>query len=559
MSNIERLIMYEGKQIILDGEVYGDNVIVNRQFELIYEISPLIIKNFINIINETVLLSKPVRIKKYGFIENNCICISFKTKFSSGEMQLAYVLNKQEELLLDTYNLRITDGENQGYFIAKQNIAKSGKINHKQYNISQEEEVFVDINNNEQKAPEATTTHAEQIDTETTESLEQILEKAMNIDTEESLQEDTESNNTHEEANIPLTEANENNELMYSEKVPIFDQTASEADMAEIKKSIYNNNVNRKNKTYADEPSAQADIEETEETVEKEVSISALQETTIVDTTAEETHFFQDSSLEKDSGEQEELDSNSDETAQIENTELFNSINNITSINNINITDNVNSLNGVELGVNTELEITDELKAEKEEISSEASVDIATVEECENAEYHTENPETNNSNFQSSNNYDLVDFFDLIPNFSDLYLEENETTAIEHEEELTQSLNKEITENKKIRKSYKLNRKEKIALYQNILNGYDNKMIENKLNNFKENFNLIQKENNITIEDVLDAQVDLLIDNESKAFRILGDDIKQDVIQIDDELFLSKDKIYTWGEAYLLDYSQDKA
>ena len=197
MSNIERLIMYEGKQIILDGEVYGDNVIVNRQFELIYEISPLIIKNFINIINETVLLSKPVRIKKYGFIENNCICISFKTKFSSGEMQLAYVLNKQEELLLDTYNLRITDGENQGYFIAKQNIAKSGKINHKQYNISQEEEVFVDINNNEQKAPETTTTHAEQIDTETTESLEQILEKAMNIDTEEPLQEDTESNNTH--------------------------------------------------------------------------------------------------------------------------------------------------------------------------------------------------------------------------------------------------------------------------------------------------------------------------------------------------------------------------
>ena len=70
---------------------------------------------------------------------------------------------------------------------------------------------------------------------------------------------------------------------------------------------------------------------------------------------------------------------------------------------------------------------------------------------------------------------------------------------------------------------------------------------------------MIQKENNITIEDVLDAQVDLLIDNESKAFRILGDDIKQDVIQIDDELFLSKDKIYTWGEAYLLDYSQDKA
>ena len=90
-------------------------------------------------------------------------------------------------------------------------------------------------------------------------------------------------------------------------------------------------------------------------------------------------------------------------------------------------------------------------------------------------------------------------------------------------------------------------------MYQKILKGYDNQMIENKLNLFKENFKLLQKEECLTIEDVLDAQVELLVDTNAKAFRILGDDIKQDVIQIDKELFLSKDKIYTWGDVYLLD------
>ena len=32
--------MYEQKQIILDGEILGNNVIINRHFELIYKISP---------------------------------------------------------------------------------------------------------------------------------------------------------------------------------------------------------------------------------------------------------------------------------------------------------------------------------------------------------------------------------------------------------------------------------------------------------------------------------------------------------------------------------------
>ena len=78
----ERLIMYEQSQIILDGELLGNNVIINRPFESIYEISPLIIKNFINIINENSSISKPVRIKKYYFAQNNCINIVFKNKIA---------------------------------------------------------------------------------------------------------------------------------------------------------------------------------------------------------------------------------------------------------------------------------------------------------------------------------------------------------------------------------------------------------------------------------------------------------------------------------------------
>ena len=78
--------------------------------------------------------------------------------------------------------------------------------------------------------------------------------------------------------------------------------------------------------------------------------------------------------------------------------------------------------------------------------------------------------------------------------------------------------------------------------------------IINALNKFKENFNIIQdKEDKMTSDDVLDAQVKLLLDNSSKAFRILETEGKQDVIQIGEELFLSKDKIYTWGDVYYLE------
>ena len=83
-------------------------------------------------------------------------------------------------------------------------------------------------------------------------------------------------------------------------------------------------------------------------------------------------------------------------------------------------------------------------------------------------------------------------------------------------------------------------------------------MVENKLNKLKHDYNSTQKEEKLTLDDVLDAQVELLIDNSSKAFRVLDGDIKQDLIQLDNELYLSKDKIYTWGDVYILDYSTEK-
>ena len=144
--------MYEHKQIILNGEILNNNVVINRYFEIIYKISPLIIKNFINIINETPSISKPVRIKKYDFLQINCINIHFKSKDSTGEVQLAYILNKENELVIDTYKLLITEGENKGYFTEMQN--NNARLNLKnivpqKFDISQTQENFIEINNSQ--------------------------------------------------------------------------------------------------------------------------------------------------------------------------------------------------------------------------------------------------------------------------------------------------------------------------------------------------------------------------------------------------------------------------
>ena len=225
----------------------------------------------------------------------------------------------------------------------------------------------------------------------------------------------------------------------------------------------------------------------------------------------------------------------------------------------------------VELENSKETELEDIINIDKAEKTNETSEVVGNNNFNEVFEIFEENNydqymDSNIKDFDFIDKYinddDLVDFYDVIPRFIDDDFQADkaedsmsvESCKDDKEEEKLQNSDKKVFEDKKVENLNELNRDEKIAMYQKILKGYDNGMTENKLNKLRENFNIIQnKEDEMTSDDVLNAQVKLLLDNSSKAFRILETEGKQDVIQIDEELFLSKDKIYTWGDVYYLE------
>ena len=545
--------MYEQKQIILNGEILANNVVINRYFELIYKISPLIIKNFINIINETPFLSNPVRIKKYNFIEINCINIHFKSKTSTGEVQLAYILNKNNELVIDTYKLLITEGENQGYFREMQNNNARSELKNllpQKFGISQVQDDFIEIYNDQNKSSMQVV--KEEFNSSYNKE-ESSIENLILANTEA-------KNNTDNISNVHCIQKTTEEEII------------SEKELIEIKKSIYNKNINTKNKNTIDikeinqeENSSKGDSEEKGNNTKQDCSKISLKD----------DEFFEKAFLENNNQNKNEIETQDQEdpiyyndlalNENISEVKKENPLNDI-NINNINNID-VEKLNIIESTLNDKI-------TEFERMNIQEFDNVLDITEKKCCLYNDEEIEQGYINtkdinpLENSIDYDLVDFFDIIPKLIDECIEEEEKeeeNSVDKEDVVIENAPEAETEinnidnfgYKKNRKRYKLNRTEKIALYQNILKGYDDKMTENKLSKFKDSFKSIQKDDNISIEDVLDAQVELLVDNKSKAFRILGDDLKQDVIQIDKELFLSKDKIYTWGDAYLLDYNFD--
>lgn len=532
--------MYEQKQIIIDGEILGNNVIINRQFESICNISPLIIKNFVNIINEYTFLSKPVRIKKYDFVQNNCIRIFFKSKFSLGEVQLAYVLNKNNELLIDTYNLLITEGENKGYFIAKQNI--NAKINHsvhKEYNISDLSEEYVTLSSNSQNDVDLVTSELEQINNELVNDTNIELVESVNDIIDETnedsfaLTNNSEENNEFNEALIP-------NEASFKDDV----EFASEDDINDVKKSIYFDNISRKSEDLINSKEEISEQILEENNLNIQANEEKILENTILSSEISVVQSENEISIEVIADTNSTFVENNQKTNQNETTSI------------IDVEKEYNS-NSEDLIITPELNENTEINSSEGNIVSEIiNNDDNSIIKNEDDEFKIENIVENDIIFTNTYGADLVDFYDIIPKYQDDILEidnEDEIEVVAQEENLTQSLDNKNFGYKRNKKNYNLNKKTKIAMYKNILEGYDNKMTKDKLNKFKEKFDLLQADEKLTMDDVLDAQVELLIDNSSKAFRIYESDIKKDVIQIGEELFLSKDKIYTWGDVYYLD------
>ena len=607
--------MYEQAQIILDGEILGNNVIINRHFEDIYKISPLIIKNFINIINESSSILKPVRIKKYYFTQSNCINIVFKNKIALGEVQLAYILNKNNELQLDEYKILIIEGENKGHFIAEQNLNTILKEDELKYKLNKTFNYKTDnikIQNNCQEDLVEGLFELNQVNDEKSEVAGKTLEEILNATIDESFNDELELNNEFEKKEEIQPFLTENEKEAFTEDLD------SEEDMFEVKKEICKRNSDRKKDEFINITAKNVQEENLLKTSENTDRQERIIEKTIIEKIYTQNIEVAERIAEDSTKEivLEQTTENFDSVGQnakdvvinefseqdvvkteaveqlIENPILgATSEQNVEKIAKDSIIENSDIDEKAFFDESENLETFYEQESVDFENSKETELeDIINIDKIENdntTSYVVENNDFNDiSDAFEENNYnqhmdlnvkdfdfidkylnddDLVDFYDVIPRFIDDDFQADkaedsmsvESCKDDKEEEKLQNSDKKVFEDKKVENFNELNRDEKIAMYQKILKGYDNGMTENKLNKLRENFNIIQdkedKEDKMTSDDVLDAQVKLLLDNSSKAFRILETEGKQDVIQIGEELFLSKDKIYTWGDVYYLE------
>ena len=598
--------MYEQAQVILDGEILGNNVIINRHFEDIYKISPLIIKNFINIINESSSILKPVRIKKYYFTQNNCINIVFKNKIALGEVQLAYILNKNNELQMDEFKILVS--ENEDCFVLTQNVNEE-ELNCKSSEVICSKSDNIESFNNSQGDLVDGLSELNQINDEKEEVASRTLEEILNGTIDVSFSDDLELNNEFEKKEEIQLFLNENEKEAFTEDLD------SEEDMFEAKKEIYKRNsdrkkdeiINIKDKNVQDEVLGQTvgntDIKEriiektiiekiytqnigvAERIAEDSTKEIVLEQTTeslnLLEQEAENVimNEFSEQEVEKTEAVEQLIENPILEDVSEQNSEKIaeDSIIENSDIDEKAFFDESENLEtfyeqeSVELENSKETELEDIINIDKAEKTNETSEVVGNNNFNEVFEIFEENNydqymDSSIKDFDFIDKYinddDLVDFYDVIPRFIDDDFQADkaedsmfvESCKDDKEEEKLQNSDKKVFEDKKVENLNELNRDEKIAMYQKILKGYDNGMTENKLNKLRENFNIIQnKEDEMTSDDVLNAQVKLLLDNSSKAFRILETEGKQDVIQIDEELFLSKDKIYTWGDVYYLE------
>ena len=94
------------KGITINGEWLGDSVVINGLFRAICSISPIVMQEFIKVINSIEKLDEAVRINKFSFPDNNTIEIGFSNDSLKGLADLYFCLDNGSPKLLDS-KLRI--------------------------------------------------------------------------------------------------------------------------------------------------------------------------------------------------------------------------------------------------------------------------------------------------------------------------------------------------------------------------------------------------------------------------------------------------------------------
>ena len=138
------------KGIMINGEWLGAKVLINSLFRTICNISPLIMQEFIKLINDIERLDEVVTIENFSFSSNkNSINIDFKNQKMKGLATLSF---KKENgiLFLNDKFVEIFD-ENKG---VEQNNVQMDEISESHSYIKNEEDVSFDKQKKEENLPE---------------------------------------------------------------------------------------------------------------------------------------------------------------------------------------------------------------------------------------------------------------------------------------------------------------------------------------------------------------------------------------------------------------------
>lgn len=209
------------KGITINGEWLGTNIVINGIFKTICDISPVIMQEFIKIINQINDVDKNIKICNFEFPNSDSIDIEFQGETISGIATLLFKLNNGE---LELVNKKVLLYRDEDEDIKEENDSNTADVNAAEVSAVEEEEpqnadAEVSENNTEPEQAEIPKENETVVETVKTiiEEIEIIDEKA---DDDKDAENNEKNNGGEESVAIKTEELNEKVEQENTEQKP---------------------------------------------------------------------------------------------------------------------------------------------------------------------------------------------------------------------------------------------------------------------------------------------------------------------------------------------------
>ena len=504
------------KGITINGEWLGDNVVINGLFRAICAISPMVMLEFIKIVNSIEKLDEAVRINKFSFPNNNSIEIEFSNNSVQGLADLYFYLDNNVPKLADSkLQLKALGG-------AKEEICEIEEPKNEELSIDLEEKKEEDIEEKEDERKEIFQNNnhekeykdVEEIsEIETTEVLDNLDYNNELLNVDETTSKEDVSCNTTESVTEEKDEKTpyENHEIESYNTEDIINRFSNLSScMRPIQIQLIQTNE-QPVQTLPEEKQEEEEEEKREEVVVEEETIQCSDSKgESNEDTAEISEPMQaenDSIIENDINKEDKFENNIKESA--------------TSCEEIQPStyDSPKELENLEISKDS---------MEPEESSAFTNIETYNIEE----EDEEEEEEDDDDDDEKTNPENLADNSSETENIEECLSEFYDEKNLQHIEEkaptIDEKLQNEIT-------------------IQAMLNEVN--MLKEELNKLKSE----QPKFNPSKFWSDDDKQHTYIEDEDADFRIMANGARLNASILDEDLFIAGDKLYRWGETLYLD------